>query len=43
MSEHRVPARRSMPLTRLRGKPGFVDSTLDDVERFEAVTPVRLP
>lgn len=38
-----VPADRSMPLTQLKGKPGFADYEPDDLRAFEPVEGLALP
>lgn len=38
-----VPAERSMPLTSLNGKPGFVDRTAADIERFVPIEELAIP
>lgn len=38
-----VAAERAMPLTRHRGKPGFVSADTTDIGRFEAIEAVELP
>ncbi|HEX7188934.1 MAG TPA: DUF5701 family protein [Actinomycetes bacterium] len=43
VTKHVVPAERAMPLTCLRGKPGFVSADMSDVHRFEPIERVDLP
>jgi hypothetical protein len=38
-----VPAERSMPLTDLGGRPGFVSPDTADIHRFEPIDAVQLP
>ena len=38
-----VPADRVMPLTRHKGKPGFVSADTTDIHRFDAIEDVELP
>ena len=38
-----VPAASSMPLTSLRGKPGFVSGDTSDIDRFQPIAEVDVP
>lgn len=38
-----VPAERSMPLTVLNGRPGFVDRTAADIARFRPIAELDIP
>jgi len=38
-----LPAARSMPLTSLRGTPGFVSKDTSDIERFRPIDSIELP
>jgi len=38
-----MPADRAMPLTELRGKPGFADFEPEDIRRFSAIKDLQIP
>ena len=43
VTQRLAPVDRTMPLTALNGKPGFVSADTADVHRFEAIKTVRVP
>ena len=43
VTKHVVPAERTMPMTRLGSKPGFVSPDTADIHRFEAIEGVDVP
>jgi hypothetical protein len=43
MAKERIAATAAMPLTELRGKPGFVTDGFDDVDRFMPIESVVIP